>query len=182
MSMCGLLGTLSSIAANGVTLVQMPNVIRTRDVTFINLPITFVSFISNIIWFLYAYVKGEPFMMMSNSLGSMFNGISLLFYYWAVQVINNKDTPFLMQIMDKLIYFFKLFKASDLAQSDIMKLFWHDEDTEAALAYINAFKSDIEQLQERYEDQDSEASYEQHMRERKLMGIKLKSIQFKYDR
>jgi hypothetical protein len=62
-----------------------------------------------------------------------------MFYYWAIQVINKKDTPLVMYLMNKLIAFFKIFKASDLAQNDIVKLFWHDEDTEAAIAYIKAY-------------------------------------------
>lgn len=71
-STCGLLGTLSSIASNGISLINIPSVISSRDVSVINLPLTIISFVNTILWFLYAYVKGEPFMMLSNSLGSIF--------------------------------------------------------------------------------------------------------------
>jgi uncharacterized protein with PQ loop repeat len=75
MSLCGLLGTLISIASNGISLTNMPEVIRTRDVSNINLPLTIMSFINNIVWFMYASMKNEPFMMISNSLGTIFNAV-----------------------------------------------------------------------------------------------------------
>lgn len=147
MSTCGLLGTLSSIACNGISLTFIPAVIASRDVSLINQPLTIVSCINSVFWFLYAWEKNEPFMLMSNSLGVIFNCVQLLFYYWAVQAINNRDTPWLMFIMNKLISFFKIFKASDLAQSELVKLFWQDEDSDAAIAYINTYMRDIRSLQ-----------------------------------
>lgn len=41
-----------------------------------------------------------------------------------------------MYLIDMLIAFFNLFKGSDLANNDLVQLFWLKEDTEAAIAYI----------------------------------------------
>lgn len=49
--------------------------------------------------------------------------------------------------MNKLVSFFKIFKSSDLAQSNLVKLFWQDEDTDSAIAYINTYMRDIQSLQ-----------------------------------
>ena len=87
----------------------------------------------------------------------------------------------LMSIMDKLISFFKMFKASDLAQNEVIKLFWHDEDTEAAIAYISTYMKDIKSLQQKYEDQEMETTYEQHMKERRVLNMRLKNIEQKYE-
>ena len=65
VSMCGTLGTVSSVMTNGLSLSQMPEVIKTRDVSGINLGLSIMSVINLFIWFLYAYVKGDPFMTVS---------------------------------------------------------------------------------------------------------------------
>ena len=124
----------------------MPQVIKTRDVTGINLPLSYISTINSTIWFLYAYTKGDPFMTMSNSLGAIFNIIQLMFYFWAISVINPRDTPYIMYIMKSLIHFFGIFASADLANNEIVKLFWQQEDTEAALAYIKRYKNEIHML------------------------------------
>ena len=147
MSMCGLLGTLASIATNGVNLSCMTDVIKTRDVSGINLPLTVISTINTTIWFLYAYTKGDPFMTMSNSISTIFNSIQLMFYFWAVMVINPRDTPLTMYAMKHLINFFMMFSNSSLANNEIIKLFWQEEDTEAAMAYIKRYKNEIHMLQ-----------------------------------
>ena len=70
-----------------------------------------------------------------------------MFYYWAIQSINHRDTPFLMYLMNKQISFFKMFQDSDLANNEIVKLFWHEEDSESAIAHIRAVKDEIMQMQ-----------------------------------
>lgn len=77
-----------------------------------------------------------------------------------------------MWLIDKLIAFFNLFKGSDLANNDLVQLFWLKEDTEAAIAYIQAYKTEIEKLQQKYEDQevDTETSYEQYLQDRQKIS------------
>lgn len=75
MSLCGTLGTLSSIACNGIALSFMPEVIRTRDVSAINLPIAMVAAGNAVVWLAYAVLRGDPFFTVSQSLGVIFNSI-----------------------------------------------------------------------------------------------------------
>ena len=65
MGLCGALGTLSSIACNGIALSFMPEVIRTRDVSAINLPIAMVAAFNAGVWLSYAILKGDPFFTVS---------------------------------------------------------------------------------------------------------------------
>lgn len=84
VSMCGLLGTFTSVLSNMFGLLFIPDIIRTRDVSVINFPMLTMSTINSLLWFMYALLLNESFMMMSNSLGFLFNTIQLLIYYWAI--------------------------------------------------------------------------------------------------
>lgn len=84
VSMCGLLGTFTSVFCNLFGLFFMPDVIKTRDVSVLNIPMLVISTINALLWFLYAVLLNESFMMMSNSLGFLFNVIQLLIYNWAI--------------------------------------------------------------------------------------------------
>ena len=65
VTMCGMLGTLTSILCNIVPLIYMPEVIQTRDVTMINLPMTIVNMTNLFIWFLIAMYIADSFMIIS---------------------------------------------------------------------------------------------------------------------
>ena len=64
-TMCGMLGTLSSIMSSSVSLIYMPEVIKSRDVSTINLPLTMMNCINYIIWTLVAVWIQDGFMMVS---------------------------------------------------------------------------------------------------------------------
>ena len=66
----------------------MPDVIKTRDVNGINLPLTSVNIVNLAIWETYALLKPDPFMAMSQGLGLIFNSISVFFYFWAIGSLN----------------------------------------------------------------------------------------------
>ena len=147
VSMCGTLGTVSSVLCNGISLSQMPEVIKTRDVSGINLGLSIMSVINLFIWFLYAYVKGDPFMTVSQFLGTVFNGVVLMFYFWATQQITSQDTPVTWFFMKRLIAFFKLFGEKNIGQRELVSLFWHDESSDLAKAHIKMYKNDISYIQ-----------------------------------
>jgi uncharacterized protein with PQ loop repeat len=65
MSVCGLLGALSSSSINLVGLLSLPNIIETRDVSSINLPLSICSVSNYMIWALYAFIKMDPYMSIS---------------------------------------------------------------------------------------------------------------------
>jgi DNA-binding SARP family transcriptional activator len=90
-----------------------------------------------------------------------------MFYYWALQVINANDTPLIWFFMKRLIVFFKLFKTKSIGQKELMNLFWADEDTELAKAHIRTYQNEINELSKKYNDFDTESTYEQHMAERR---------------
>ena len=96
---CGLLGTCTSVCCNVIPLTFMPNVIKTRDVNGINMPLTTVNIVNLAIWETYALLKPDPFMAMSQGLGFIFNSIVLLFYLWATGSLNAQDTPTLWIMM-----------------------------------------------------------------------------------
>ena len=64
-SLCGLLGTLMSITTNLVPLTFIPEVIRTRDVSGINMPLTVVNLCNLSLWEAYAMIRQDPFMTTS---------------------------------------------------------------------------------------------------------------------
>lgn len=179
MSMCGALGTLSSIASNMISLSLMPQVIKTRDVSCINLPLAIISCINLGIWCIYAIIVGDPFMTVSQFLGFWFNFIQIMFYFWAKQVITHKDTPFTWFFMKHIIAFFSMFKTQQAAK-ELQRLFWADENNEFAQAHINQYTEKIKELQNKYEDQ--ELSYEEHMAARSIINSDLRSISEKYSK
>ena len=65
MSMCGVLGSLSSIGLNMIPMMYMQDVIDTKDVSGINLPLSVVSVVNYWIWFSYAAIVRDPFMTIS---------------------------------------------------------------------------------------------------------------------
>ena len=81
-----------------------------------------------------------------------------MFYFWATEQISEKNTPNVMRVMNILLALFGLFTGSSLANNELIKMFWHNENTEAAQAYIKTYKSDISDLKKKYED--TETSYE----------------------
>ena len=52
-----------------------------------------------------------------------------------------------MYFMSRLIWFFKFFQTTNLANNEMLSMFWQDENTEGAKAHIKAYKNDIEDLQ-----------------------------------
>ena len=70
-----------------------------------------------------------------------------MFYYWAKQVISYENTPLTMYFMSRLIWFFKFFQTTNLANNEMLSMFWQDENTDGAKAHIKAYKNDIEELQ-----------------------------------
>ena len=63
--MSGMLGTIASIMSNMVPMSFMPEVIETRDVRGINVPLASVNEGNLIIWTTYALLVADPFMSMS---------------------------------------------------------------------------------------------------------------------
>jgi hypothetical protein len=92
-----------------IPMMFMQDVIDTKDVSGINLPLSIVSVVNYWIWFSYAAIMRDPFMTVSQGLGLFFNCISLMFFYWATGKINAQDTPFFMFIQRQLLTFFSLF-------------------------------------------------------------------------
>lgn len=105
----GLLGTGVSVLSNLIPLSFMPSVIQTRDVRGINMPLAIVNQVTLSIWALYAALILEPFMLTSQAMGWTFNGIQIMFYFWAKGKLNAVDTPQIYYIMRYLIRFFSLF-------------------------------------------------------------------------
>ena len=64
-TMCGMLGTITSIMSSSVSLMYMPEVIKTRDVTSINLPLSMMNAINYFIWTLVALRIQDEFMIIS---------------------------------------------------------------------------------------------------------------------
>mmetsp|Transcript_8503 Transcript_8503/g.14309 ORF Transcript_8503/g.14309 Transcript_8503/m.14309 type:complete len:411 (-) Transcript_8503:924-2156(-) len=175
---CGLTGTTASILSNMVPLSFMPEVIRTRDVSGINLPLTCINLFNLAIWVSYAILKGDPFMTVSQSLGLVFNSITLMFFLWAKRKINAKDTPSLMVLMDFLIHFFKLFDVQKNL-SDMKHFFWLEENSPEAQEYISQYKKEISELHERYADSEDEVTYEEHMSDMRKINCKLQKLKGK---
>jgi uncharacterized protein with PQ loop repeat len=142
MSLCGTLGTLSSILVNMIPLAFIPKVIQTRDVSGINFPLAAMGTINLFIWASYAIIKQDPFMTVSQVLGFIFNVIILMFYFWAKNQINSIDTPLTWIFMRPLIKFFKQFEVQKNLK-EMQSFFWHDEETETAKAWIATYKDDI---------------------------------------
>ena len=128
MSICGLLGTTSSIMTNMVPLSFMPDVIASRDVSGINFPLTAVNIFNLTIWLSYAMIKGDPFMTVSQFLGLCFNTTTLMFYFWAKGKINSVSTPNLWMIMRLMINFFRLFEVQQNLK-EFNNFFWQDESS-----------------------------------------------------
>ena len=104
-----MLGTSLSLLGNLIPLSFMPQILQTRDVSQVNLPLTFVSLFNQFIWLLYAIIKQDLFMIMSQGLGFSSNAIQLGFYYWAQGKLNAVDTPLYWKLFKPIISFFKLF-------------------------------------------------------------------------
>ena len=121
--------------SNMIPLSFMPEVIQTRDVRGINMPLAIVNQISLSIWALYAMLIMEPFMLTSQGLGWAFNGVQIMFYFWAKGKLNAVDTPQLYSIMRYIIKFFQLFVVQQKFR-EMQQFFWHDESTEVAQFYI----------------------------------------------
>ena len=150
-TMCGMLGTISSIMSSSVSLIYMPEVIKTRDVSTINLPMSVMNCLNYFIWILVAIWINDGFMMVSQGLGVVFNSILIMFYLWAKKFINPTDTPTLWPLMSVYISFFKHFTVQSHCK-DMKEFFWHDETTQEAQTYIKQYQDDISELQNRYID------------------------------
>ena len=150
-TMCGMLGTISSIMSSSVSLIYMPEVIKTRDVSTINLPMSVMNCLNSFIWTLVAIWIRDGFMMGSQGLGVVFNSILIMFYLWAKKFINPTDTPTLWPLMSVYITFFKHFTVQSHCK-DMKELFWADETTQEAQTYIKQYQDDISELQNRYID------------------------------
>jgi hypothetical protein len=128
VTMCGMLGTLFSMAGNAVPLMYMPDVIQTRDVSAINMPLTCVNVTNLTIWLTIAIYIADPFMTTSQTVGLSFNIVQLMFYFWAKKMITAQKTPKLWVLMRYLLSFFRLFVVQkNLAE--FKQFFWLDENT-----------------------------------------------------
>lgn len=134
-TMCGMLGTITSIMSSSVSLMFMPEVIKTRDVTSINLPMSSMNALNYFIWTLVAIWIHDGFMITSQGLGVVFNSILIMFYLWAKKFINPTDTPAIWPVMSMLISFFKHFTVQNHCK-DMKEFFWQDENTQEAQTYI----------------------------------------------
>lgn len=173
VSTTGLMGTAVSILSNMIPLSFMPEVIQTRDVRGINMPLAIVNQVSLSIWALYAALIVEPFMLTSQMMGWAFNGIQILFFFWAKGKVNAVDTPQIYFITRYLIKFFSLFAVQQKFK-EMKQFFWHDESTEMAQAYIQQYRDDIQALEKKYEDR--EKSFEEHMKDMRCINSNLESI------
>lgn len=66
-------------------------------------------------------------------------------------------------------------------QKELRNLFWADEDTDLAKAYIKTYKTNIDELQEKYDNEDVQSTYESHMQERRRLNTKLKDVEKSFD-
>jgi hypothetical protein len=153
----------------------MPEVIKTRNTSMINLPMTAMNALNYFIWTLVALWIMDAFMLASQGLGVVFNTIQIMFYLWAKKLINPTDTPKLWPLMSILISFFKHFAVQEHCK-DMKDFFWADENTQEAQTYIKQYQDDINELQVRYIDQDQEKNFEQHMNEMRKINEKLTNI------
>jgi uncharacterized protein with PQ loop repeat len=133
--MCGMLGTITSIMSSSVSLMYMPEVIKTRDVSSINLPMSTMNALNYFIWTLVAIWIKDGFMITSQGLGVVFNTILIMFYLWAKKLINPSDTPAVWPVMSMLISFFKHFEVQGHCKN-MKEFFWQDESTQEAQTYI----------------------------------------------
>lgn len=174
VTMCGMLGTLFSMASNAVPLMYMPEVIQTRDVSGINMPLTCVNVCNIIIWLSIALYINDPFMTTSQTVGLSFNVIQLMFYFWAKKMITAQKTPKLWVVMRHLLSFFRLFVVQkNLAE--FKSFFWLDENTQFAQTYIKQYQDDISDIRSQY-TQNENVSYEQHMQNMRKINHKLKTL------
>lgn len=173
VSTTGLLGTAVSVLSNMIPLSFMPEVIQTRDVRGINMPLAVVNQATLSIWALYATLIFEPFMLTSQMIGWICNGVQILFFFWAKGKVNAVDTPQVFFIVRHLIKFFSLFTVQQKFK-EMQAFFWHDESTDMAQAYIQQYRDDISALEKKYEDR--EKSYEQHLSDMRQINRNLETI------
>lgn len=169
----GLMGTCVSVLSNMVPLSFMPAVIETRDVRGINMPLAVVNQVTLTIWATYAALILEPFMLTSQAMGWMFNGIQIMFFFWAKGKLNAVDTPQIYWLMRYLIKIFSLFVVQQKFK-EMQQFFWQDESTEEAQVYIKQYKDDISALEQKY--QGREKSFEEHLTDMRSINSKLEAI------
>ena len=151
----------------------MPEIIQTRDTKEINLTLTIVNLVSLSIWILYALLILEPYMLLSNGLGWLCNGIQVMFFYWAKGRLNGVDAPRSYRVMHFLLKFFSLFAVQQQFK-EIQRFFWHDESTEFAQAHIKQYKDDIQALEEKYDGR--EKSFDEHISDMRSINRNLETI------
>lgn len=94
-----LVGAFLSISANLIPLAKMPDVIKTRDERFINLPLAVAIVINFLIWTTYALLIGDVVYLVCQMIGTICGTIQILMYMWASKVITQKDSFFLKMII-----------------------------------------------------------------------------------
>lgn len=99
--LAGATASFLSISTYFSTLGQIPTVIRERDPRYINMPVVTVSIINAVIWTAYAILKKDIPLFMTNSLAFVFMGINLIFFFWAINMVQT-DT------ISTLISFFQI--------------------------------------------------------------------------
>ena len=112
----------------------------------INLPIATVSVVNSCIWFTFAFLTQDLFFAVSQGLAVLFNGIQLLFFYWATDVINDIEYPGLMNLINYLILFFKIFMSTKLAKTDFSKVLGLGGSAFAAKPSIKTKKQDSSKI------------------------------------
>ena len=173
---CGSLGTLSSIGTQMVPMSLMPQVIKTKDVSGINLPLVMVSLLNFMVWTIYGMLVADPFMTVSQLLGFFFNFVQVLFYLWATSKVNSKETPLAYYTVRKLIAVFRMMDTSSVST---MK--WDDESSDHAKAHIKNYKEKIKEIEKKYADEENQMSYEQFMEQKGAINRKLRSLSKSYD-
>jgi len=85
------------------TLGQIPEVIRTRDPRYINMPIVIGSTINCGLWTIYSCIVGDIPFFTSQSLAVVFMLVNLTFYFWAVGSISTESIKTLIGLF-KLLF------------------------------------------------------------------------------
>ena len=77
-----------------VPLTFIPKVINDKkESSLINIGLSFVNLCNLLLWLIYGVCISDIFVMLPNIIGIIMTFIVILFYYWGIAKINNKDTP-----------------------------------------------------------------------------------------
>lgn len=93
---CAVLGTMMGICWQSTNIINIRKVLSTKDSGFINLPLSWVSWLVFFIYWVYSILIEAWILFVPNFVGWWFNNFMLLVYYWANDYIADKNTIVLL--------------------------------------------------------------------------------------